>query len=285
MKKITTSQNITKKESISIDKYFNEISREDLISTEQEIELAKAIKKGDKNAENKLVTSNLRFVVTVAKQYQNQGLSLDDLINEGNIGLITAARRFDETKGFKFISYAVWWIRQSIIQALSQYTKIVKLPINKIDLKNKVKKSKEKLKNELDREPSSAEIAEDIGEEIHTVENTLSLNNHQSYLNDSIKDDDESSTLIDVLENDNAEGVDNNLMSESLEKEILKSLKALTEREQIILKKFFGIGEEFPLSCDLIGKEFNLGSERIRQMKDKALRRLKIVSKDLKKYL
>jgi len=285
MKKIfSKQQSITRKDSLSLEKYFNDINKEELISAEQEVELAKRIREGDIVAEHKLIKANLRFVITVAKQYQGQGLSLSDLISEGNIGVIRAAKKFDETKGFKFISYAVWWIRQSIIQSLSEHSRLVRLPLNKIDLKSKIAKSIPILINELDREPSIAEIAEYLGEEIHLIEKTLRANNIQSYLDDPLKEGEEN-TLGDVIKNDNALDADNDLMTDSMKSELAASFEVLTEKEQKILKMFFGIGYDFPMGCDLIGKEFNMGSERIRQLKDIALRRLKVVSKGLKSYL
>jgi len=285
MKKISTkTQSFTKKDTISLDKYFNDINKEELISAEQEVELSKRIREGDLIAEHKLITSNLRFVITVAKQYQGQGIGLDDLICYGNLGLIKAAKKFDETKGFKFISYAVWWIRQSIIQALSEYSRIVRLPLNKIDMKNKIAKAIVKLRTELDRDPSILEIAEELNEEIHLIEKTMKANNAQSYLDDPLKDG-EDNTLGDLIENQNSDDVDKSLIKDSMQRELTEAFQVLTEKEQSILRMFFGIGYEFPMGCDSIGKEYGMGSERIRQIKDVAIRRLRVVSKKLGQYL
>lgn len=287
MKKIDSSlQSITKKDSISLEKYFNDISKEGLISAEQEVELAKRIREGDRVAEERLVSANLRFVVTVAKQYQGQGIALEDLISFGNIGLIKAARKFDETRGFKFISYAVWWIKQSIIKALCENSRIVRIPTNKIDLKSKIAKAITKLRSELDREPTYEEISKLVGESPNLVKKTILSGNQQTSLDEPLKDGEEG-TLVDVLENENAEDSDKSLVKDSMLFELEEAMvDILTQKETKILKMFFGIGQEFPLGCEDIGTEMKLGSERIRQIKDLALRRLKAFSKkDLKAYL
>lgn len=282
MKKISVGQkSITNKDSDSLNLYFKEINRHDLISSEEEIELAKRIKNGDSKAKQRLVNSNLRFVITVAKQYQNQGLLLCDLIAEGNVGLIKAAEKFDETKGYKFITYAVWWIKQSIIKALSEHGKSVRLPMNKIDTKSKIAKAKKFLRNELDRDPSIEEIAEYLNEEVHFIQKAIDSNNNQSYLDDPLKEG-ENGFLTDLLENKNVKSTDSSLMEESLKIDMVEALKKVHPQEADILKKFFGIGYDFPWSCRDIGEDYNLGSERIRQMKDKALRRLKFIATNLK---
>jgi len=282
MKKISVGQkSITNKDSDSLDRYFKEINKYDLISTEEEIELSKRIKNGDNNAKQRLVNSNLRFVITVAKKYQNQGLSLSDLIAEGNVGLIKAAEKFDESKGYKFITYAVWWIRQSIIKSLSENGRSVRLPMNKIDVKSKISKATKILRNELDREPSVKEISDYLGEEVHFIQKAIDSNNNQSYLDDPLKSD-ESGSLTDLLENKNIESTDYKLMKESLQIDMIEAFKKIHPQEADILKKFFGIGYNFPWSCRDIGEDYNLGSERIRQMKDLALRRLKFIATNLK---
>ena len=249
--------------------------------------VAERIKQGDQRAIDRLTKANLRFVVSVAKQYQNQGLSLPDLINEGNLGLIKAAQRFDETRGFKFISYAVWWIRQSILQALAEQSRIVRLPLNKVGLTNRINKAFSQLEQEYEREPSAEELAEMLELEIEEVSSTLSISSRHVSM-DSPLSDGEENTLMDVMENPNAVATDGELdHNESLRTEITRSLKTLTERQQDVIRYFFGIGVDHPLSLEDIGERFNLTRERVRQIKDKAISKLKTNSrcKLLKGYL
>jgi RNA polymerase primary sigma factor len=287
MKKISVgTQSITNKDSDSLDKYFKEINKIDLISSEEEVELSKQIKNGDEKAKERLISANLRFVITVAKQYQNQGLSFSDLISEGNVGLVKASERFDETRGYKFITYAVWWIRQAIIKSLSENGRVVRLPMNKIDVKSKIAKASKKLRNELGREPNVEEIAFEMDEEIHFIQKAMCSNNNQSYLDDPLKDG-ENGSLVDVIKDDNAKDTDVNLIQESLSLDLSEAFDCIHPMEADILKKVFGIGYEFPLSCKDIGKEYKLGSERIRQMKDIAMRRLKFIAtnKKMRNYI
>jgi RNA polymerase primary sigma factor len=283
MQKINSSKQTFADINDTLSMYLKEISKEELLSSEEELELSKRIKDGDEIAKERLIKSNLRFVITVAKQYQHSGLPLHDLINEGNLGMIKAAEKFDETKGFKFISYAVWWIRQSILQAINSNGKMVRLPLNKIDAKNKIKKAKKNFIREHDREPSIDELANELDYEIHFIESVLNASNEQSYLSDPISSD-ESCSLIDTIENENSLDPEKSLSTESLKSEIDKSFNALTEQEVSIIKMYFGIGYDFRYSCEDIGEIYNMGSERIRQLKDIAIRRLKFSSKNLQKY-
>ena len=270
-----------------MEKYLQEIGKVDLITPEEEVQLAIRIKQGDQRALEKLTKANLRFVVSVAKQYQNQGLSLSDLINEGNLGLIKAAQRFDETRGFKFISYAVWWIRQSILQALAEQSRIVRLPLNKVGLSNKISKAYSQLEQEYEREPSTEELAEllDIGTE--EVETTLGVAaRHVSV--DAPFVDSEDNTLLDILENPNSDSADAELYhGESLRCEIERSLSTLTDRQRDVIKLYFGIGVANPMSLEDIGDKFSLTRERVRQIKDKAITKLRTASRCqlLKTYL
>lgn len=286
MRQLKITKSITNRESQSLDKYLQEIGREDLITADEEVELARKIRQGDQIALAKLVKANLRFVVSVAKQYQNQGLTLPDLINEGNLGLIKAAKRFDETRGFKFISYAVWWIRQSILQALAEQSRIVRLPLNQVGSLNKINKAFSKLEQEYEREPSPEELAKllDIPEE--KVADTMKVSGrHVSMDAPFVQGEDNS--LIDVLENHDAPRADKLLMHESLQKEIERSLSTLTERERDVVKLFFGIGQNHGLTLEEIGDKFDLTRERVRQIKEKAIRRLRHNSRSklLKAYL
>src|SRR5215217_3314349 len=287
MRQLKISKQITNRESQSLDKYLQEIGKVDLLTPEEEVELAKKIKQGDQNALERLTKANLRFVVSVAKQYQNQGLSLSDLINEGNLGLIKAAQRFDETRGFKFISYAVWWIRQSILQALAEQSRIVRLPLNKVGLSNKISKAYSMLEQEFEREPSTEELAEllEIGTE--EVETTLGVAaRHVSV--DAPFADGEDNSLLDVLENPNALATDADLEHhDSLRCEIARSLSTLTERQRDVIMLYFGIGIEHPMSLEDIGEKFALTRERVRQIKDKAINKLRSTSRSrlLKTYL
>lgn len=287
MRQLKITKSITNRESQSLEKYLQEIGKVELITPEEEVKLAERIKQGDQRALDRLTKANLRFVVSVAKQYQNQGLSLPDLINEGNLGLIKAAQRFDETRGFKFISYAVWWIRQSILQALAEQSRIVRLPLNKVGLTNRINKAFSQLEQEYEREPSAEELAEMLELEIEEVSSTLSISSRHVSM-DSPMSDGEENTLMDVMVNPNAVATDGELdHNESLRTEITRSLKTLTERQQDVIKYFFGIGVDHPLSLEDIGERFNLTRERVRQIKDKAISKLKTNSrcKLLKGYL
>lgn len=274
MRQLKITKSITNRESASLDKYLQEIGKEELITAEEEVQLAKRIKEGDEEALEKLTRANLRFVVSVAKQYQNQGLSLPDLINEGNLGLIKAARRFDETRGFKFISYAVWWIRQSILQALAEQSRIVRLPLNQVGSLNKINKAYSKLEQEHEREPSTEELAEATDIPIEKVADTLRVSGKHVSIDAPLIAGEES-TLVEVLPNNDSPSADAALMKESLEKEVERALSTLTERERDVIKLFYGIGVAHPLTLEEIGDKFNLTRERVRQIKEKAIRRLR----------
>jgi RNA polymerase primary sigma factor len=275
MRQLKITKSITNRESPSLEKYLQEIGKVDLISAEEEVRLASLIRKGDQRALERLTKANLRFVVSVAKQYQNQGLTLPDLINEGNLGLIKAAHRFDETKGFKFISYAVWWIRQSILQAIAEQARIVRLPLNKVGLTNRVQKAFSQLEQEFEREPSAEEVADLLELDIDEVSASLGTNaRHVSV--DSPFAEGEECTLLDVLENPNAEKTDEQLDHyQSMKMEIDRHLGSLTERQKEVICFFFGIGVDHPLSLEDIGQRYNLTRERVRQIKDKAIVKLK----------
>ena len=264
MRQLKITKSITNRESQSLEKYLQEIGKVELISPEEEVKLAIRIKQGDQKALDKLTKANLRFVVSVAKQYQNQGLSLPDLINEGNLGLIKSAQRFDETRGFKFISYAVWWIRQSILRALAEQSRIVRLPLNKVGLTNRIQKAYSQLEQEFEREPSAEELAEILQLEIEEVSSTLGIAaRHVSV--DMPLSEGEDNTLIDVLENPNAERAETNIEhNESLKQEIDRSLRTLTERQKEVICYFFGIGVDHPMTLEDIGERFNLTRERVR---------------------
>ena len=275
MRQLKITKSITNRESQSLEKYLQEIGKVELISPQEEVKLAILIKQGDQMALDRLTKANLRFVVSVAKQYQNQGLSLPDLINEGNLGLIKAAQRFDETRGFKFISYAVWWIRQSILQSLAEQSRIVRLPLNKVGLTNRIQKAFSLLEQQFEREPSAEELAEVLDMDIEEITATLGINGRHVSM-DSPLSDGEENTLMDVLENTNADKTDGALVhTESLKTEIDRSLKTLTERQKEVICFFFGIGVDHPMSLEDIGERFSLTRERVRQIKDKAITKLK----------
>jgi len=274
MRQLKISKQVTNRDTLSLDKYLHEISKVELLSPEIEVELAKRIKKGDSEALETLIKGNLRFVVSVSKQYQNQGLSLPDLINEGNLGLIKAAERFDETRGFKFISYAVWWIRQSILQALAEQARIVRLPLNKIGSINKINKTFSQLEQEFQREPTQEELAELLDTRIDLVASSLSVSTSHVSMDAPLNDDDNSS-LYDVLLNNDSPSPDSDLMTNSLRKEIERSLSTLGEREADILRYYFGLNGYPPYTLEEIGEEFGLTRERVRQIKEKAIKKLK----------
>lgn len=286
MRQLKITKSITNRTERSLDKYLQEIGKEELITAEDEVELARRIKQGDQKALEKLTRANLRFVVSVAKQYQNQGLSLPDLINEGNLGLIKAAQRFDETRGFKFISYAVWWIRQSILQAIAEHSRIVRLPLNQVGSLNKLNKAFSKLEQEFEREPTEQELAQlmDLPED-KIKESILISGRHVSMDQPLVQG--EESTLYDVMENRDSPKADEALLKESLRLEIERTLNTLTERERDIIKLYFGIGMNHGLTIDEIGEKFDLTRERVRQIKEKALKRLRqsARSKVLRNYL
>jgi RNA polymerase primary sigma factor len=287
MRQLKITKSITNRESQSLEKYLQEIGKVDLLTPEEEVDLAKKIKEGDQEALEKLTKANLRFVVSVAKQYQNQGLSLSDLINEGNLGLIKAAQRFDETRGFKFISYAVWWIRQSILQALAEQSRIVRLPLNKVGSLNKINRAFSELEQEFEREPSSDELAELLEITSEEVETTLGVAARHVSM-DAPFVDGEDNSLLDVIENSATPGTDTKLeYVESLRREIERSLNTLTERQCDVIKLYFGIGIEHPMSLEDIGDRFGLTRERVRQIKDKAINKLRSASRSklLKHYL
>lgn len=279
MRQLKITKSITNRESQSLEKYLQEIGKVELISPEEEVKLASLIKQGDQRALDRLTKANLRFVVSVAKQYQNQGMSLPDLINEGNLGLIKAAQRFDETRGFKFISYAVWWIRQSILQSLAEQARIVRLPLNKVGLTNRIQKAFSQLEQEYEREPSAEELAEVLQLDLEEVAATLGISSRHVSVDTPLSEGEES-TLLDVLENPNAEKTDGELIhNESLKTEIDRSLKALTERQKEVICYFFGIGVDHPMTLEDIGEKFNLTRERVRQIKDKAITKLRTATR------
>jgi RNA polymerase primary sigma factor len=288
MRQLKISKQVTNRETASLDKYLQEIGRVDLITAQEEVELAQKIRQGDGLALTKMVNANLRFVVSVSKQYQNQGLSLPDLINEGNLGLIKAAQRFDETRGFKFISYAVWWIRQSILQALAEQSRIVRLPLNKIGSINKINKTFARLEQEFEREPSADEIGlaldlspEDIKEAMRNTGRHVSMDAPLA------TGDENTSNMYDVMQSDDTPSPENTLISESLRKEIERALSTLTSREADVVRLYFGLNGEHALTLEEIGERFDLTRERVRQIKEKAIRRLKHTSRSrlLKTYL
>ncbi len=285
MRQLKITKSITNRESASLDKYLQEIGKEELITVEEEVELAQRIKKGDQAALEKLTRANLRFVVSVAKQYQNQGLSLPDLINEGNLGLIKAAEKFDETRGFKFISYAVWWIRQSILQALAEQSRIVRLPLNQVGSLNKINKAYSKFEQEHERRPSPEELADQLELPAEKVADTLRVSGRHVSV-DAPFVDGEDNSLLDVLINNDSPSADRLLIDESLSREIERSLTTLTEREADIIRMFFGIACQ-EMTLEEIGERFGLTRERVRQIKEKAIRRLRHTSRSklLKTYL
>jgi RNA polymerase primary sigma factor len=286
MRQLKISKQITNRESQSLDKYLQEIGKVDLLTPDEEVELAKRIKEGDQLALEKLTKANLRFVVSVAKQYQNQGLSLGDLINEGNLGLIKAAQRFDETRGFKFISYAVWWIRQSILQALAEQSRIVRLPLNRVGSLNKISKTFSELEQKFEREPSPDELAEVLDVTTSEVVDTMKISGRHVSMDAPFVQGEENS-LLDVLENDSEEKPDSELMNDSLRREVQRALSTLTQRESDVITLYFGLNGEHSMTLEEIGEKFNLTRERVRQIKEKAIRRLRHTSrsKALKPYL
>lgn len=286
MRQLKISKQVTNRETLSLEKYLQEIGKVSLITPDEEVDLARRIKQGDQKALEKLTKANLRFVVSVSKQYQNQGLTLGDLINEGNLGLIKAAQRFDETKGFKFISYAVWWIRQSILQALAEQSRIVRLPLNKIGSLNKINKAYSKLEQDYEREPSAEELAvvlelspEDIKDAMKTSGKHISM--------DAPLAQGEESSLLDVLQSEDSSTPETGLINESLRREIERALSTLTDREAEVIRLYFGLNSKYALTLEEIGEKFDLTRERVRQIKEKAIRRLKQTSKSniLKTYL
>ena len=285
MRQLKITKSITNRESASLDKYLQEIGKEDLITVEEEVELAQRIRKGDQKALEKLTRANLRFVVSVAKQYQNQGLSLPDLINEGNLGLIKAAEKFDETRGFKFISYAVWWIRQSILQALAEQSRIVRLPLNQVGSLNKINKAFSRFEQENERRPSPEELADSLDLPAEKVADTLRVSGRHISV-DAPFVEGEDNSLLDVLVNDDSPIADRTLINESLSTEVERALSTLTERERDIIKLFFGINTQ-EMTLEEIGEKFGLTRERVRQIKEKGIRRLRHSSRSklLKTYL
>ncbi len=285
MRQLKISQSITNRESASLDKYLQEIGHEELLTTDEEVELAQRIRKGDKRALERLTKANLRFVVSVAKQYQNQGLSLPDLINEGNVGLIKAAEKFDETRGFKFISYAVWWIRQSILQAIAEQSRLVRLPLNQVGSVNKITRELNKFEQEHERKPSVDEIAERVDLPEDKIADAMKANSRHVSMDAPIADGEDSS-MIDFLSGDSS-NTDRELAIESLKAEVSRILKLLTDKEQKVLRAFFGIDGSPEMTLDEIGEKYNLTRERVRQIKEKALRRLRHNTKNklLKSYL
>ena len=287
MRQLKISKSITNRESQSLEKYLQEIGKVEMISAEEEVDLARRIKLGDQRALDRLTKANLRFVVSVSKQYQNQGMSLPDLINEGNLGLIKAAQRFDETRGFKFISYAVWWIRQSILQALAEQSRIVRLPLNKVGLTNKIQKAFQQLEQKFEREPSAEELADLLNMEIEEVRASLGTSGRHISV-DTPLGEEEDNTLVDVMENPNADRTEKHLEhDESLLQEIDRSMSSLTERQREVLCYFFGLGIDHPMTLEDIGEKFNLTRERVRQIKDKAITKMRTNSrsKALRSYM
>ena len=286
MRSLMITKSITNRDVVSLDKYLQDIGREGLITADEEAELARRIKQGDQVALEKLTKANLRFVVSVAKQYQNQGLSLPDLINEGNLGLIKAAQRFDETRGFKFISYAVWWIRQSMMQALAEQSRLVRLPLNQVGSLNKIKKASSKLEQQYERAPSVDEIAELLDEPKHKIDKAMKISTRYVSVDAPLAQDDDLK-FLDVFVSDDAPKTDGTLIRESLIREIHRSLSSLTERERDVINLYYGIGMNHGITLEEIGAKFNLTRERVRQIREKAIRRLKHTSRSrlLKTYL
>lgn len=286
MRQLKITKQVTNRETLSLDKYLQEIGRVSLLTADQEVELARRIKKGDQRALNDLVKANLRFVVSVSKQYQNQGLSLSDLINEGNVGLLKAAKRFDETKGFKFISYAVWWIRQSILQALAEQARIVRLPLNKIGAVNKVNNAAARLEQRFEREPTTYEIAKDLSIAPADVKEAIKHTGRHVSMDSPINDEDDSN-FYEIMMSEDSPKPDKNLIRESLQKEIERTLSVLTQREADIIRSYYGLGGKSTQTLEEIGEAFTLTRERVRQIKEKAIKRLRISprNKILKNYL
>ena len=287
MRQLKITKKVTNRETASLDKYLQEIGKVDLITAEEEVELAQKIKSGDQIALEKLTKANLRFVVSVAKQYQNQGLTLPDLINEGNLGLIKAAQRFDETRGFKFISYAVWWIRQSILQALAEQSRIVRLPLNKIGSINKINKQFSALEQKFGRSPTPEEIAESLDITIEEVKQSIKNSGRHLSMDAPLSDSEDSNNMYEVMSSDESPKPDKILMNESLRREIERSLSTLTPREADVIRLYFGLSGKHPMTLEEIGEQFDLTRERVRQIKEKSIRRLKHTSRSklLKSYL
>lgn len=285
MRQLKITKSITNRESASLEKYLQEIGHEELLTTEQEVELAQKIRKGDKKALERLCKANLRFVVSVAKQYQNQGLSLPDLINEGNLGLIKAAEKFDDTRGFKFISYAVWWIRQSILQAIAEQSRLVRLPLNQVGSVTRIMKEAYKFEQEYERKPSINEMAERIDMPEEKIADAMNANSHEVSVDAPFVNGEEGS-IVDSMTNPDSPTTDNELVKESLRTEVERMIKLLGDREQKVIKAFFGIGEP-ELTLEEIGVKYNLSRERVRQIKEKAIRRIRHNTKNklLKSYL
>lgn len=285
MRQLKITKSITNRESASLEKYLQEIGHEELLTTEQEVELAQKIRKGDKKALERLCKANLRFVVSVAKQYQNQGLSLPDLINEGNLGLIKAAEKFDDTRGFKFISYAVWWIRQSILQAIAEQSRLVRLPLNQVGSVTRIMKEAYKFEQEYERKPSINEMAERIDMPVDKIADAMNANSHEVSVDAPFVNGEEGS-IVDSMTNPDYPTTDNELVKESLRTEVERMIKLLGDREQKVIKAFFGIGEP-ELTLEEIGVKYNLTRERVRQIKEKAIRRIRHNTKNklLKSYL
>ena len=287
MRQLKIIKQVTNREDASLDKYLQEIGKENMISAEEEVQLAVKIRNGDQAALEKLTRANLRFVISVSKQYQNQGLTLPDLINEGNMGLIKAASRFDETRGFKFISYAVWWIRQAILQALAEQSRIVRLPLNKIGTINKINRAYSELEQKYERPPSAEELGEFLDVSPDEVRKSLSNSARHVSMDAPISDSEDSSSMYDVLANDDVNNPEQGLVKESLRKDIERSLSTLTMREGEVVRLFYGLNGKYPLTLEEIGEKFDLTRERVRQIKEKAIRRLKHTSRSkmLKSYL
>jgi RNA polymerase primary sigma factor len=287
MRQLKIAKQVTNRETASLDKYLQEIGRVTLISADEEVELARRIKKGDQAALEKLTKANLRFVVSVSKQYQNQGLSLPDLINEGNLGLIKAAQRFDETRGFKFISYAVWWIRQSILQALAEQARIVRLPLNKIGIINKINRTFSELEQAFEREPTYDEIAKELEITENDVKDSFKITGRHISMDAPLSHEDDGGNMYDVLTNDEMGSPEKTLLVDSLRREIDRALATLTGREADVVKYYFGLSGEYAMTLEEIGEKFDLTRERVRQIKEKAIRRLKHTSRSkiLKTYL
>ena len=277
MRQLRIGQSITLRESPSLEKYLQDISKVPMISAEEEVRLADLIRKGDQAALQQLTKANLRFVVSVAKQYQHQGLSLSDLINEGNLGLIRAAKRFDETKGFRFISYAVWWIRQSILQALADQSRIVRVPLNRVGIRNKIARAAQHLEQDFEREPTAEEISEYLEMDLEEVSSTINLANRHVSIDSPVGEDGEG-TMIDVMENKEADAADHEIQHESMHYEIELALRSLPEKQQKVIRCLYGIGMDTPMGMEDIGAECNLTRERVRQIRDKALEALRITA-------
>jgi len=281
MRQLRIGQSITLRESPSLEKYLQDISKVPMISAEEEVRLADLIRKGDQSALEQLTKANLRFVVSVAKQYQYQGLSLSDLINEGNLGLIRAAKRFDETKGFRFISYAVWWIRQSILQALADQSRIVRVPLNRIGVRNKIARAAQHLEQDIEREPTAEEISEYLEMDLEEVSSTINLANRHVSIDSPVGEDGEG-TMIDVMENKEADAADHEIQHESMHYEIELALRSLSEKQQKVIRCLYGIGMDTPMGMEDIGAECNLTRERVRQIRDKALEALRYTANTMR---